>query len=75
MLISFKLTNIVELIGAIVVSYVLAILYEGLKTFREWLIFREVKRSSASNETIQNSLNASDRSPLVEAAMNDKQNK
>ncbi len=56
-------------------SYILAILYEGLKTFREWLIFREVKRSSVPNETIQTSLGASDRSPLVEAAMNNKQNK
>ena len=33
----------IELVGAIVASYLLAILYEGLKTLREWLLHTNIR--------------------------------
>ena len=47
-----------ELIAAIVVVFILAILYEGLKTLRELLILRDLKHSKSHTESSTNSQKA-----------------
>lgn len=43
------------MIAAVIVSYILAILYEGLKTLREWLLSFDVKQKIVKDEgTINN---------------------
>lgn len=34
----------IELIGAVVASYLFAIVYEGLKTMREWLLYYDIQQ-------------------------------
>ena len=56
----------VELVGAIIVAYILGILYEGLKTLREWLIYRDIKQSNKiKSDGEYENINETDISSLV----------
>ena len=54
-----------ELVGAIIFCYILAILYEGLKTLREWLLYKDVKKSKQRTTASDKLEKESDRLPLV----------
>ena len=45
------LLSFTELIGAMVAVFLMALCYEGLKTFREWLIFYDLKRSKKKTDS------------------------
>ena len=57
--------------GAIVVSFILAILYEGLKTLREWLLYLDLKRSKKQDKVSENDLGSrsSDKIQLVNSTL------
>ena len=57
--------------GAIVVSFILAILYEGLKTLREWLLYLDLKRSKKQDKVSENDLSSrsSDKIHLVNSTL------
>ena len=54
-----------ELVGAIIACYILAILYEGLKTLREWLLYQDLKQSKQRTTASDKKEKESDRLPLV----------
>lgn len=59
------------MVGAVVVWFVLAILYEGLKTLREYLIYVDLKhqrkynRSNRRCQSVINSYDKSDKTSLI----------
>ncbi|XP_003390825.1 PREDICTED: probable low affinity copper uptake protein 2 [Amphimedon queenslandica] len=57
---SWKITNSRELIGAMVAVILMAILYEGLKTLREWLIYHDLKRSKKNKKRSDSTNNEKD---------------
>ena len=45
---------VIELVGAVVFTFVFAILYEGLKSLRQWLLYYDYKhysKSASNNES------------------------
>ncbi len=60
---SFSLCVYLDLVGAIIVVFVMAILYEGLKTLREYLLFLDVKRTRKPSKAA--GAPDSDRSQLI----------
>lgn len=58
---------LIELIGAIIASFILAILYEGLKSLREWLLYIDVKRSKKSAPSVNGFADSNDKTVLIDA--------
>ena len=54
-----------ELAGAAMFCIAFAMLYEGLKTFREWLLYKDLKRSKQRTTASDKQEKESDRLPLV----------